>query len=35
VAERETELFLAPNDWEDSLFNNEGSAVVEVEIGPP
>jgi hypothetical protein len=33
VMERGGELFLAPNDWDDGMFNNEGSATVEVEIG--
>jgi hypothetical protein len=33
VAERGGEMFLAPNDWDDGMFNNEGSAIVEVELG--
>jgi hypothetical protein len=33
IAERGGEIFLAPNDWDDGMFNNEGSATVEVEIG--
>lgn len=33
VVERGGDLFLAPNDWDDGMFNNEGSATVEVEIG--
>jgi hypothetical protein len=32
LADREADLFLAPNDWEDGLFNNAGSARVTVEI---
>lgn len=33
VATEAADLFLAPNDWEDGLFNNAGEVVVRVEIG--
>jgi hypothetical protein len=33
VAAEDAELFLAPNDWEDGLFNNSGEVRVRVEIG--
>jgi len=34
VADRDLDLFLAPNDWEDGLFDNRGSARVVVEVTP-
>jgi hypothetical protein len=30
VIEHDSDLFLAPNDWEDGLFDNSGSARVEI-----
>jgi hypothetical protein len=32
VLEQESDVFLGPNDWENGLYNNTGSARVEVEI---
>lgn len=32
VVERESEVFLGPNDWEDGCFDNSGSLRVEVTV---
>jgi hypothetical protein len=34
VLDHDSDVFLAPNDWEDGLYNNTGSARVEVEVRP-
>lgn len=34
VLERESEVSLGPNDWEDAMFDNEGFCRVSVEVSP-